>query len=272
MTKQTNWRILASGASDRALLAVDFGPGRREAGFAELVANLAPDTVVWQPVFLPQTDDPVNGTDSDTCVREWLDDLRDAGLDIRGVLGYCAGSTLAVRLAELIRESCEREPAVVLLDPSRVDGAVIQEHFVTSAAAYAEVLPPERIQAAVADAARVTSTLGTDLAQRSAGSLADAMLDLQRLYDGIVRSVCEAIDAGDEVGTSFSQRFAAFLSYLVTAGRAGAYPAKCDTTVVVSENHRLHDGFGVAGHRIPVSRAALLADPSVARIVAQAVS
>jgi hypothetical protein len=273
MTKQTNWRILASGASDRALLAVDFGPGRREAGFAELVVNLAPDTLVWQPVFLPQTDDPVHGTDSDLCVREWLDDLHAAGLEISGVLGYCAGATLAARLADLIRASGPRDPAVVLLDPSRVDGAVIQKHFVSSAEAYAELLAPELVQDAVAAAAHINGSLGTDLAERSAASLADAMRDLQRLYDGIVRSVCEAIDADDEVGTSFSTRFAAFLSYLVTAARAGTYPAeRGNTTVVVSEDHRLHDGFGVAHHRVPVSRAALLADPSVARIVAQAVA
>ena len=228
---------------------------------------------MWQPVFLPQNEDPVNGTDPDTCVREWLDDLRDAGLEVSGVLGYCAGSTLAVRLADLIRESCPREPAIVLLDPSRVGGAVIQEHFVSSARAYAEVLAPERIQAAVAAAARVTDSLGADLAELGAGVLADAMRDLQRLYDGVVQSVCEALGAGDDVGTSFSQRFAAFLSYLATAGRAGVHPAKCaDVTVVVSEEHRLHDGFGVADHRVPVSRAALLADPSVAGIVARAVS
>ena len=134
------------------------------------------------------------------------------------------------------------------------------------------MLAPEQIQDAVAAAARVTGSLGTDLAERSAGVLADAMRDLQRFYDGVVRSVCEALDAGDEVGTSFSKRFAAFLSYLVTTGRAGVHPAKCgNVTVVVSEDHRLHDGFGVADHRVPVSRAALLADPSVARIVAQAV-
>ncbi len=273
MTKQTDWRILAPGTDDRVLVAVDFGPGRREAGFAELVANLGPGPAVWQPVFLPQSDDPVNGTDPDACVREWLDDLRDAGLEVSGVLGYCAGSALAVRLADLIRETCPREPAIVLLDPGRVDGAVVQEHFVSSARAYAEVLPPERIQAAVTAAARVTDSLGTDVAERSAGELADAMRELQRLYDDVVRSVCEALDAGDDVGASFSTRFAAFLSYLTTTGRAGVHPAKCgNVTVVVSEEHRLHDGFGVADHRVPVSRAALLADPSVARTVTEAVA
>lgn len=273
MTKQTTWRILAPGTGDRALLAVDFGPGRREAGFSELVGNLAPDTVVWQPVFLPQNDDPVNGTDPDTCVREWLDDLRDAGLEVSGVLGYCAGATLAVRLADLIRETGTREPAIVLLDPSRVDGAVIQKHFVTSAAAYADLLAPERIQSDVDAAARITGFLGTDVAEQSAASLEDAMRELQRLYDGIVESVCEALEAGAEVGTSFSQRFAAFLSYLLTTGRSGVYPAKCDNvTVVVSEDHPLPDGFGAVDHRIPVSRAALLADPSVARVVAKAVA
>ncbi|MCW3815812.1 hypothetical protein ONA91_15290 [Micromonospora sp. DR5-3] len=270
---QNNWRILASGTSDRAVVAMDFGPGSRDAGMSDLVANLTADAVVWQPVFHPQTDDPISGTDPDRLVREWLHELRGAGLRVSGVLGYCAGAALALRMADQILAGGDEAPPVVLLEPERVDSSVIQAHFVASAESYAEVLPPERIKAAVTAAARISSPLGAGIADWDAWMRADALLDLQGLYDDLVRAVCESFDAGEEVGTGISYRFAAFLSYMVTAGRAGADPTKCSVTptVVVSEHHELHEGFGVASHRIPVSRSAFLADQSVARVVAEAV-
>ncbi|WP_141721366.1 hypothetical protein [Micromonospora eburnea] len=226
---------------------------------------------MWQPVFMPQTDDPVEGTDPDVCVRGWLDDLRDAGLEVCGVLGYCAGAALALRAAELVKESGQGDPALILFDPARVDSEVIQELFVTSAEGYAELLPPERIEAAVSAAASITDSLGEDIGRRPAGTLTDAMRELQHVYDGVVRDACAALGADEEVGKGFSERFAAFLSYLITAGRAGAYPADSGKPmIVVSQNH-VPEGFGVASHRVPVPRAELLADPATARLVAEVV-
>lgn len=269
MTMQTNWRVLDPGPSDRVLLAVDFGSGRREAGFSALVANLASNAVVWQPGFVPQTGDPIEGTDPDGCVRGWLEDVRDAGLEVCGVLGYCAGAALALRAAELVRGSGQGDPAVILFDPGRVDGEVIQELFVTSAEGYAELLPPKRIEAAVSAAASITGSLRKDIGRRPAGTIADAMRDLQQVYDGVVRDACVALGADEEVGKGFSGRFAAYLSYLITAGRAGAFPTDSGKPVVVVSRNHVPDGFGVESHRFPVPRTELLADPAVARVVAE---
>lgn len=269
MTMHTTWRVLAPGPSDRVLLAVDFGPGRREAGFSDLVANLAPEPVVWEPVFAAQTADPVTGTDPHRCLSRWLDDVTNAGLEVCGVLGYCAGGALARQAAGLLRTSGLPEPPVVLLDPSYVDGALIQELFATSVEGYAGLLSQDQIRAALAAAEVFTGALGPEIGMRPPAALAEAMRHLQALYDGVVHTVCDMLDAGEEVARGFSERFAAFLSYLVTAGRAGAAQGST-ATVIVSAHHDLPDGFGVEDHRLPVSHAALLADPAVARIVAEA--
>ena len=269
MTMHTTWRVLAPGSSDRVLLAVDFGPGRREAGFSDLVANLAPEPVVWEPVFTPQTADPITGTDPRRCLSRWLDDVTNAGLEVCGVLGYCAGVALARQAADLLRTSGLPEPPVVLFDPSHVDGALVHRLFATSVEGYAELLSEDQIRAALAAADGCTGALGPDIGTQPPAVLAEAMRRLQDLYDGVVHTVCDMLDAGEEVGHGFSERFAAFLSYLVTAGRAGAVRGGT-ATVIASEHHELPDGFDVEVLRLPVSHAALLANPAVARIVAEA--
>jgi hypothetical protein len=264
-----NWRVLAPGSGDRVLLAVDFGPGRSEAGFGDLVANLAPEPAVWETVFAAQTADPVTGTDPHRCLRRWVDDVTTAGLRVCGVLGYCAGSALARQAAGLLRTSGLPEPPVVLFDPALVDGGLIQQLFAFSVEGYQGLLSDDQIHAALAAAAGFTGALGPDIGRQPPAALADAMRGLQDVYDGVVHTVCDLLDAGEQVGQEFSERFAAFLGYLVTAGRAGASPGGT-ATIIVSEHHRLPDAFGVEDHRVPTSREALLADPAVARIVAEA--
>jgi hypothetical protein len=251
------------------LLVVDFGPGRREASFTDLVANLAPGPVVWEPVFAPQTADPVTGTDPHRCLSRWLDDVTNAGLEICGVLGYCAGATLALLASGLLRARGLPDPPVVLLDPFHVDGAVIHELFAASAKGYAGLLSEDQIRTALAAADGFTGALGPDFGALPPAALAEAVRGLQGVYDGLVRTVCEVLHADEAVGRDFSELFAAYLSYLVTAGRARAAQGGT-ATVIVSEHHHLPEGFGVEDHRLPVSGAALLADPAAARIVAEA--
>lgn len=268
MTMHTKWRVLAPGSGDRVLLAVDFGPGRREAGFSDLVANLTPEPAVWETVFASQTADPVTGTDPQRCVSHWLDDVTNAGLEVCGVLGYCAGGALARQAAGLLRTRGLPEPPVVLFNPNHIDGALIQELFADSVEGYAGLLPDDQIRAALAAADGFTGTLGPDIGMRPPAALAEAMRGLQAVYDGVVHTVCDMLEAGEDVGREFSERFGAYLSYLVTAGRAGAAQGGT-TTVIVSKNYDLPEAFGVEDHRLPVLRAALLADPTVARIVAE---
>ena len=120
-------------------------------------------------------------------------------------------------------------------------------------------------------AASITGSLGDDIDRQPAESLLAAMRDLQHEYDGVVGDACAALGTGREAGKGFSDRFAAFLSYLITAGRAAGRSADSGKpTIVVSENY-VSAGFGVESHRFPVPRAALLADPRVARAVAEVV-
>lgn len=261
-----SWRKLADGPSERTLLAVDFGPGRPEAGFTDLVAQWAEPAQVWESVFVPARD-PVRDTDPDACVARWASDVRAAGVEVRGVLGYCAGAALAWRLAETLRQD-GHVAAAVLLDPTGVDGKLINDLFASSVRTYAEMLDERRCAAALSTVAEVTAGLGADIALVAPARLATAMRTVQAEYDAIVGEVCDLLEAGDQARQGFSDRFASFLAYQVTAGRAAAdRDTRAEPTVLVSCDHRPPPLFSSAPRRFPVSRAGLLADAAVAKAV-----
>ncbi|HEX6969472.1 MAG TPA: hypothetical protein VF174_11775 [Micromonosporaceae bacterium] len=269
----SNWRILGDRSAGRALLAVDFGPGRPEAGFADLVGNMSPATVVMMPVFEPVGDDPAGATDPVLRVRRWMTEIRERSLSVQGVLGYCAGGALACLAADLIREAGCGDPHVVLLDPNWVTGRGMQSLFVSSVSTYAQLLPQDRCQAALDVAGRVCATLGDDLTAVSSDAVFDAMRRLQEEYDGLVRLTCDQMGADDEIGREFSDRFSGFLNYLVTAGRVDRDVVSrrrddAELTVFVSMDHQLDAEFGAPAERFAVSRNDLLADPALAKAVA----
>ena len=270
----SNWRILGDRSAGRALLAVDFGPGRPEAGFADLAGNMSLDAVVMAPVFEPASGDLAGDTDPARRVRRWLADVRERGLTVHGVLGYCAGGALACLAADLAREAGCGDPGVVLLDPSWVTGRAVHSLFVSSVETYAELLPQERCQAALDVAERVCATLGDDLTAVSSSTVFEAMRRLREEYDSLVQLTCDLLEADEEVGREFSDRFSSFLTYLVTAGRVDRSIVShrrddAALTVFVSTDHRLDDGFGSPTERFAVSRNDLLADPTLAKAVAE---
>jgi len=109
------WRKLSAGDNPTGIvLAVDFDvTGRVEARFSDLVANLDTSYAVWEAVP-PAADDTRTGADY---VTHWLRGTQDAGLPVRALMGFCAGSVYAAALAERIGQTQDTAPLLLLFDP-----------------------------------------------------------------------------------------------------------------------------------------------------------
>jgi hypothetical protein len=267
-----SWRVLAAGNDARTLLAVDFGPGRAAANFADLSANLDPMIAIWETVFAPATGDPAEQTDPARWVAACVDDVRTRERQVCGVLGFCAGAALAWQAASLLHQTGGTRPTAILIDPTAVDGALIRDLFAYSAQAYAELLPAAQCEAAVRAVARVTDDLGDDIALMPAPALAQAFGAVRHEYDVLVRAACHELGVGDEVGRGFTDRFSSYLGYLFTAGRAVGYRSDVVRPVIyASSDHQVPQKFGAVDRRFAVSRAEMLADPAVAEAVRAAI-
>ncbi|MEU6073994.1 hypothetical protein [Micromonospora sp. NPDC047074] len=98
------------------VVAVDFGGVREEAGFPDLLPHLS----IEHTVLVPQTTVEIDGDWEGMRRRQlesWVDGIRSYGQPVSAVLGYCAGSAMATRLAIELADGAGG-PALVLLDPS----------------------------------------------------------------------------------------------------------------------------------------------------------
>src|SRR5579859_3887544 len=90
----TNWRQLSDRGPD-LVPCLDFPGARAAAGFAELAAGVPVDACFLH--FRQAGAGPLAA-----CVDRWADELLATGRPVRAVLGYCAGTALATRLADAI--------------------------------------------------------------------------------------------------------------------------------------------------------------------------
>src|SRR5579859_5790470 len=90
----TNWRQLSDRGPD-LVPCLDFPGARAAAGFAELAAGVPVDACFLH--FRQTGAGPLAA-----CVGRWGDELLATGRPVRAVLGYCAGTALATRLADAI--------------------------------------------------------------------------------------------------------------------------------------------------------------------------
>ena len=118
--KLTNWRQLSDGGPD-LVPCLDFPGGRAVAGFAELAAGVPIDAS-----FLHNgraSADPLAA-----CVDRWVAELTATGRPVRAVLGFCAGTALATRVADAIAATGP-PPMVVLFDAVPTTGDSLAGQF-----------------------------------------------------------------------------------------------------------------------------------------------
>ncbi|RMI38650.1 hypothetical protein EBN88_16500 [Streptomyces triticirhizae] len=261
--------MLNDVGSNELILASDFpATGRTIPGFADLVAKLRPHRQVWETAPPPAgTETGLHATDY---VDAWLADVRESGLRVTAVLGYCVGGVFAAPLAEHIASWQDEPPAVILFDPERPDGALIHRHYHELVAGLSSVLSTDEIQAAQ-ERGRKAREQHDDLPALAA-ELSSLFADVGEV--GFTRVGLDPARRGELVAT-----FRGFVHYLVVAAEVDPVPVWRRATAVSS--HSPLNGLNVLGAeerdtivardiRFALDHGDLLRDDDVVRHVADA--
>jgi hypothetical protein len=264
------WKTLVEGqGAGGVVLAVDFdGPGRPEARFADLVANLTGDGYsVWEPV---QPDPAVGERGPDAFRAHWMRRLLDEGPEIRAIFGFCAGGVYAAHLADGLAVARGAQVPLVLFDPETVDADALLFEVKQALDFMAGTLSEAEIEGFKETATRVRAR----------------HVDLRSMCDELLALVREVgAPALDRAGLSEALRdelievFCSYMRYLAAAAEIDPWN-RWSTAVVFTSNSPL-SGFNAMraarpnGPRIEVRQEItvdvdnmrLLSDPGVARSV-----
>jgi hypothetical protein len=255
---------LSEHSSGSALIGVDFGGGRPEAGFPELADNLPAGIRL-----LECTPAIVDAVRANRLTAELYSELvvyaaEEAGLEIVAVLGYCAGAMLAVSVAHAFARRTGRTPAVILFDAESVSKDLLRAKFDASLAGLSGHLDVKEFEAARAKADNAVVLDSADIHAFSA-LLSDE-------YALLVDAASQRVGLADGAAADMTHRFSMYMRYLAAAG-----DVRNDWSNLCL--HRIRsDGYfpqrpvdRTEELRINVGRAGLLADVRTARIVTQIV-
>jgi hypothetical protein len=211
------WRLLRAGEGAPAVLCVDYSQtqARAEATFHDLAAALPAPYPVW-------------GTDEGA----WRDEdlpAEPVGA-IAGILGFCAGASLACAMAERVARRTGTPPPVVLFDPWVVAAAALLHEFDRAIDGVAAGMASERLDTAKAAAREHLS----EYADRSGPRLAPMAGALADRYAALARPVCAAQRVPERIIDQLCARTRSYLDYLV---RSASVPLRCPprTLVVTSD-------------------------------------
>lgn len=250
MTELTNWRQL-SDRGDDLVLCLDFPGGRAAAGFAELVPGVPVDASF---LHIGQAGAGPLGV----CVDRWVAEVAATGRPVLAVLGFCAGTTLATRVADAIA-AAGPPPTVVLFDAVYTTGDELTGGFTSALESSAKHLTADELTDARGLSEQLVATYPDDL-RRIAAALADR-------YDRLMRAVADRLSLPGFVLKELTGGFTAYLDYLVLAGEGGF---DLRTTIPLFLNSSGHEP-PVEGARtitLDVNHDDLLRDPEVHKLVA----
>src|SRR5579863_5436724 len=168
----TDWRPLSDRGPD-LVLCLDFPGGRAAAGFAELAEGVAADACFLH--FRQVGSGPLAA-----CVDRWADELLATGRPVRAVLGYCAGTALATRLADAIAATGP-PPMVMLLDAVPTTGDSLARQFTSALESNARHLAADELADACGLSEQLAQTYPDDLPRIAAA--------LTSRYDQLMRAV-----------------------------------------------------------------------------------
>jgi hypothetical protein len=202
--KLTNWRQLTDRGHD-LVLCLDFPGGRAAAGFTELAAGVPADVSflhIRQAGARPLAE----------CVNRWVAECAATGRPVRAVLGFCAGASLATRVADAIAATMP-SPLVVLFDAMSPTGDSLASQFTSALESSARHLTADELADASALAEQLAATYPDDLPPIAAA--------LTVRYDLLMRAVAGRLSLPAFLLQELTDGFAAYLDYLVLAGEGG---------------------------------------------------
>jgi hypothetical protein len=254
-----DWRQLGAAGTDRTVLAVDFGAGRHEAGFAELAANLDVDRLFLESVTHPAADDAA--PDVGAVVRRWCAEIVDRGLPVETILGFCAGASLACALADSAAQQTGHRPTVILFDPLLAGPRMLANRFLEAVDSVTAAVATGTVSAATTT---VRAALNGD--NRALAST------IKATHREVVASACTNAGLDADLADQLTEHFAGLIDYLALA--MSLDPAVLwapgvirPTTVLASAGYRHEPPLPPIDQTFDVSRMDFLADARVAKVV-----
>jgi hypothetical protein len=199
-----NWRQLSDRGPD-LIACLDFPGGRAAAGFAELAAGVPADAC-----FLHISH--AGAGPLAACVGRWAGELLATGRPVRAVLGYCAGTAMATRLADAIAVT-RPPPMVVLFDAVSTTGGSLASQFTSALESTARHLTAAELAGARALPEQLAAAYPDDL-PRIAAALAGR-------YDQLIRAVAGRLSVHEFLRQELTSTFTAYLDYLLLASQGG---------------------------------------------------
>jgi hypothetical protein len=246
----TNWWQLSDRGPD-LVLCLDFPGGRAVAGFAELAAGVPIDASflhIGQASAGPLA----------VCVDRWVAEFTAAGRPVRAVLGFCAGTALATRVADAIAATGP-PPMVLLFDAVSTTGGSLAGQFTLALESSAAHLTADELADARDLSEQLAATYPDDL-PRIAAALTDR-------YDRLMRAVADRLSLHEFTRRELINGFTTYLDYLLLAGQGGFDMRTTTPLFLFSAGHE----SPVEGARtimLDISHADLLRDPKVHELVA----
>jgi len=199
-----NWRQLSDRGPD-LIPCLDLPGARAAAGFAELAAGVPVDACF---LHIGQ----VGAGPLAACVDRWTDELLATGRPVRAVLGYCAGTALATRLADAIAAT-GTPPMVVLFDAVPATGDSLASQFTSVLESSARHLTADELSDARGLSEQLVAAYPDDLPP-----IAAALTDR---YDKLMRAVADRLSVHEFLRQELTGAFTAYLDYLLLASEGG---------------------------------------------------
>lgn len=251
----TAWRELSDRGPD-LVLCLDFPGGRAAAGFAELAAAIPADLCFLHIGWL----DLGAASRLDARIDEWVGEALGTGRPVRAVLGFCAGASLATRVADAVGATATaRPPAVVLFDATVVPGGALRNQFLSSIETFSTYLDADELDDARKWSEELVGTYPDDL-PRVAAELSDR-------YDHLISGVVDRLSLDEDLRQELISGFAAYMTYLLLAAQGGLDLRVGTPLFLSSRDHQLPVD-PASGMSFGVGHERLLGDADVLKFVA----
>ena len=245
----TNWRELSDRGPD-LVLCLDFPGGRAAAGFAELAAGVPIDACFLH--IGPTGDGPLPAA-----VERWVAQIAATGRPVRAVLGFCAGTALATRVADAIAVTAP-PPMVLLFDAVATSAQSLANQFTSALESSADHLTEDELTDA--------RDLAEQLAQTHPDDLPAIAAALAERYDLLMRAVAGRLSLPEFYRQELTHGFTTYLDYLLLAGDGG-FDTRTTTPLFLSSAEHELPVDDARARTLDVDHTDLLRDPEAHKLV-----
>jgi hypothetical protein len=247
----TNWLQLSDRGGD-LIPCLDFPGGRAAAGFADLAAGVPADACFLH--FRQAGAGPLA-----VRVDRWADELLATGRPVRAVLGFCAGTAMATRLADAIAATGP-PPIVVLFDAVPMTGGTLTSQFASALESNARHLTAGE----QADA----QGLSEQLEEKYPDDLPRIAAALAERYDRLMRAIADRLSLNEFLRQELTTMFTAYLDYLMLASEGG-FDMRSSTPLFLTSPGYEPPVEGARAIALDIGHDDLLRDPAVHELVAR---